>query len=98
MVGQPPLLVFVLQNVSFFSFYILIFSSLFLLLLAVTVLERMLLLDPEERITAAEALALPYFAEFRDPEEETVCEPFDFTVVNAELTVDQWKREEDVYG
>ncbi|XP_017274577.1 mitogen-activated protein kinase 12 [Kryptolebias marmoratus] len=59
---------------------------------AVTVLEHMLLLDPEERITAAEALALPYFSEFRGPEEETACELFDYTLVNAELGVDQWKR------
>uniref|UniRef100_A0A3Q3BK50 mitogen-activated protein kinase n=1 Tax=Kryptolebias marmoratus TaxID=37003 RepID=A0A3Q3BK50_KRYMA len=72
-----------------------LFSALFSVVppsLAVTVLEHMLLLDPEERITAAEALALPYFSEFRGPEEETACELFDYTLVNAELGVDQWKR------
>uniref|UniRef100_A0A8D0CSV1 mitogen-activated protein kinase n=1 Tax=Sander lucioperca TaxID=283035 RepID=A0A8D0CSV1_SANLU len=46
---------------------------------AVSVLERMLLLDPESRVTAADALMLPYFTEFREPEEETE-------------TLDQWKR------
>lgn len=60
-----------------------------------SVLERMLLLDPEERLTAAEALTLPYFAEFREPGEETEAEPYDHSLENAELTVDQWKRKDE---
>uniref|UniRef100_A0A3B5A0D6 mitogen-activated protein kinase n=1 Tax=Stegastes partitus TaxID=144197 RepID=A0A3B5A0D6_9TELE len=59
---------------------------------AVSVLERMLLLDPERRVNAGEALALPYFAEFREPEEETEAQPYDHSLDNAELTLDQWKR------
>uniref|UniRef100_A0AAX7TNN3 mitogen-activated protein kinase n=1 Tax=Astatotilapia calliptera TaxID=8154 RepID=A0AAX7TNN3_ASTCA len=59
---------------------------------AVSVLERMLLLDPEKRVTAAEALTLPYFTEFRDPDEETEAQPYDHSLDNAELTLDQWKR------
>uniref|UniRef100_A0A672H7E6 mitogen-activated protein kinase n=1 Tax=Salarias fasciatus TaxID=181472 RepID=A0A672H7E6_SALFA len=59
---------------------------------AVSVLERMLLLDPEKRVTAAEALALPYFSEFREPEEETEAQPYDHSLDNTELTLDQWKR------
>lgn len=59
---------------------------------AVSVLERMLLLDPEKRVTATEALTLPYFTEFRDPEEETEAQPYDHSLDNAELTLDQWKR------
>ncbi|KAM6946247.1 mitogen-activated protein kinase 12 [Aplochiton taeniatus] len=59
---------------------------------AVTVLEHMLLLDPECRVKASEALALPYFAEFRDPEEETEAQPYDHSLDNADLTLDQWKR------
>lgn len=59
---------------------------------AVCVMDRMLLLDPESRVTAAEALALPYFSEFREPGEETEARPYDHSLDNTDLTVDQWKR------
>uniref|UniRef100_A0A8C7LN31 mitogen-activated protein kinase n=1 Tax=Oncorhynchus mykiss TaxID=8022 RepID=A0A8C7LN31_ONCMY len=59
---------------------------------AVTVIERMLLLDPESRVTAAAALALPYFSEFREPEEETEAQPYDHSVDNSDLPLEQWKR------
>ncbi|XP_041852361.1 mitogen-activated protein kinase 12 [Melanotaenia boesemani] len=59
---------------------------------AVSVLERMLLLDPESRVTAAEALVLPYFAEFRESDEETEAQLYDHSIDNAEHTLDQWKR------
>lgn len=55
----------------------------------------MLLLDPEKRVTAAEALTLPYFTEFRDPDEETEAQPYDHSLDNAELTLDQWKRKNE---
>uniref|UniRef100_A0A8B9RIM8 mitogen-activated protein kinase n=1 Tax=Astyanax mexicanus TaxID=7994 RepID=A0A8B9RIM8_ASTMX len=61
------------------------------LLAAITVLESMLLLDPDSRIRAAEGLALPYFAEFREPEEETEALPYDHTLDNAEQSLAQWK-------
>nr|AXF94774.1 mitogen-activated protein kinase 12 [Lateolabrax maculatus] len=59
---------------------------------AVSVLERMLLLDPESRVTAAEALSLPYFTEFREPEEETEAQPYDHSLDNMDLPLNQWKR------
>ncbi|XP_061767900.1 mitogen-activated protein kinase 12-like [Nerophis ophidion] len=59
---------------------------------AVCVLEKMLLLDPEERASASEALDLPFFAYFRDTEEETEAQPYDQTVDNTDLTLEQWKR------
>ncbi|XP_014822401.1 PREDICTED: mitogen-activated protein kinase 12-like [Poecilia mexicana] len=59
---------------------------------ALAVLERMLLLDPEERVTAVEALSLPYFAVFREPAEETEAQPYDNSHEDKELTLDQWKR------
>ncbi|KAM6926937.1 mitogen-activated protein kinase 12 [Lycodopsis pacificus] len=59
---------------------------------AVCVLEVMLLLDPESRVTAAEALMLPYFTEFREPEDETVAQPYDHSLDNTEQSLDQWKR------
>ncbi|KAF3854518.1 hypothetical protein F7725_022573 [Dissostichus mawsoni] len=58
----------------------------------VSVLERMLLLDPESRATAAEALMLPYFTEFREPEEETEAQPYDHSLDNTDQPLDQWKR------
>ncbi|TMS05933.1 Mitogen-activated protein kinase 12 [Larimichthys crocea] len=59
---------------------------------AVSVLERMLLLDPECRVTATEALKLPYFTEFREPEEETEAQPYDHSLDNTDLPLAQWKR------
>ncbi|KAI7802195.1 mitogen-activated protein kinase 12 [Triplophysa rosa] len=59
---------------------------------AIHVLDSMLLLDPESRVTAAEGLALPYFSEFHEPEEETEAPPYDHSLDEAEQSVDQWKR------
>ncbi|XP_029470967.1 mitogen-activated protein kinase 12 [Rhinatrema bivittatum] len=60
--------------------------------MAVNLLEKMLVLDPEKRITAAAALAHPYFEQFRDVDEETETEPYDDTFDNVELPLDEWKR------
>ncbi|XP_049429392.1 mitogen-activated protein kinase 12 [Epinephelus fuscoguttatus] len=59
---------------------------------AVSVLEHMLLLDPESRVTAAEALEMPYFTEFREPGEETEAQLYDHSLDNTEQPLDQWKR------
>ncbi|XP_051976568.1 mitogen-activated protein kinase 12-like isoform X2 [Xyrauchen texanus] len=59
---------------------------------AVSALERMLVLDPEKRVSAAEALELPQFTEFREPEEETEALPYDHSMDNTELLLEQWKR------
>uniref|UniRef100_A0A672PP03 mitogen-activated protein kinase n=1 Tax=Sinocyclocheilus grahami TaxID=75366 RepID=A0A672PP03_SINGR len=56
------------------------------------VLDSMLLLDPESRITAAEGLTLPFFSEFREPEEETEAPPYDHSLDEAEQSVEQWKK------
>uniref|UniRef100_A0A665V6I0 mitogen-activated protein kinase n=1 Tax=Echeneis naucrates TaxID=173247 RepID=A0A665V6I0_ECHNA len=58
---------------------------------AVSVLEHMLLLDPESRVTATEALTLPYFTEFREPEEETEAQPYDHSLDNTDLPLHHWK-------
>uniref|UniRef100_A0AAZ3QBL5 mitogen-activated protein kinase n=1 Tax=Oncorhynchus tshawytscha TaxID=74940 RepID=A0AAZ3QBL5_ONCTS len=60
---------------------------------AVCVLERMLLLDPERRVSASEALAMPFFSEFREPEEETEAQSYDHSMDNTDLPLEQWKRE-----
>uniref|UniRef100_A0A671YL94 mitogen-activated protein kinase n=1 Tax=Sparus aurata TaxID=8175 RepID=A0A671YL94_SPAAU len=65
---------------------------------AVCVLEKMLLLDPEQRVSASEALELPFFSEFRDTEEETEALPYDQTMDNTDLPLDQWKRKRQSEG
>ncbi|XP_048798010.1 mitogen-activated protein kinase 12 isoform X2 [Lagopus muta] len=60
--------------------------------LAVNLLENMLVLDAEERVTAAEALMHPYFEPIHDPEEEIEAEKYDETFDNMDLTLDEWKR------
>jgi len=44
---------------------------------AIDLLSKLLMLDPAERITAAEALEHPFFSELHDPEDEPLCDqPF----------------------
>uniref|UniRef100_A0A8C4I2F2 mitogen-activated protein kinase n=1 Tax=Dicentrarchus labrax TaxID=13489 RepID=A0A8C4I2F2_DICLA len=54
--------------------------------------KSMLLLDPEQRVSASEALDLPFFSEYRDADEETEALPYDQTMDNTDLPLDQWKR------
>ncbi|XP_038010813.1 mitogen-activated protein kinase 12 isoform X2 [Motacilla alba alba] len=60
--------------------------------LAVNLLEKMLVLDAEKRVTAAEALVHPYFEPIHDPEEEIEAEKYDDTFDNMDLPLDEWKR------
>uniref|UniRef100_A0A8C4SM97 mitogen-activated protein kinase n=1 Tax=Erpetoichthys calabaricus TaxID=27687 RepID=A0A8C4SM97_ERPCA len=61
--------------------------------LAVDLLEKMLVLDTDKRITAAEALAHSYFAQYHDPEDEPEAEPYDQSFESRELDIDEWKSE-----
>ncbi|KAJ8258179.1 hypothetical protein GJAV_G00194040 [Gymnothorax javanicus] len=58
---------------------------------AVTLLESMLLLDPEQRMTAKEGLSHAYLSEFHDPESEPDSQPYDDSFESLELAVGEWK-------
>ena len=55
-------------------------SMLVSIFLAVDLLEKMLVLDPDNRITANDALQHPYISKYHDPEDE-VCFIFGFVFV-----------------
>ncbi|KAF3860371.1 hypothetical protein F7725_000626 [Dissostichus mawsoni] len=59
---------------------------------AVDLLEKMLVLDTDKRITAAGALAHPYFAQYHDPDDEPEAEPYDQSFETRELVIEEWKR------
>lgn len=58
----------------------------------INALEKMLLLDPDRRVSASEALELRMFTDFREPEEETDALPYDHSMDNTDLPLEQWKR------
>ncbi|KAJ5683718.1 uncharacterized protein N7477_000063 [Penicillium maclennaniae] len=59
---------------------------------AVDLLEKMLNMDPEKRITTADALQHPYVSAYHDPEDEPVFEgQIDWSLLDSELSTDEWK-------
>ncbi|KAF3815145.1 hypothetical protein GH733_017421 [Mirounga leonina] len=60
--------------------------------LAVDLLGRMLVLDSDQRVSAAEALAHAYFSQYHDPDDEPEAEPYDESVEAKERTVEEWKE------
>ncbi|XP_032122082.1 mitogen-activated protein kinase 12 isoform X3 [Sapajus apella] len=60
--------------------------------LAVNLLEKMLVLDAEQRVTAAEALAHPYFESLHDTEDEPQAQKYDDSFDDVDRTLDEWKR------
>lgn len=52
----------------------------------------MLVLDTDKRITASEALAHPYFAQYHDPDDEPEAEPYDQSFESRELEIEEWQR------
>ncbi|TNN46790.1 Mitogen-activated protein kinase 12 [Liparis tanakae] len=57
----------------------------------VGIMEGMLLLDPETRLTVKQGLSHPYLAEYHDPESEPDSGPYDDSFESLELAVGEWK-------
>uniref|UniRef100_A0A3Q0S943 mitogen-activated protein kinase n=1 Tax=Amphilophus citrinellus TaxID=61819 RepID=A0A3Q0S943_AMPCI len=57
----------------------------------IDLLEGMLLLDPEARLTAKQGLSHPYLAEYHDPESEPDSKPYDDSFESLELAIGEWK-------
>ncbi|KAM8978781.1 mitogen-activated protein kinase 12 isoform 3-T5 [Sarcophilus harrisii] len=60
--------------------------------LAVNLLEKMLVLDSEKRVTAAEALTHPYFETVHESEEEPQAQLYDDSFDDVDRTLEEWKR------
>lgn len=65
---------------------------------AINLLEGMLLLDPEMRLTAEQGLSQPFLAEYHDPESEPDSEPYDDSFESLELAVGEWKSKYSCIG
>ena len=51
----------------------------------------MLVLDSDQRVSAAEALAHAYFSQYHDPDDEPEAEPYDESVEAEERSGEEWK-------
>jgi p38 MAP kinase len=60
--------------------------------LAIDLLERMLDLDPDTRITAEQALAHEYLKQYSDPSDEPVSLPYDQSFEEKEFDIAKWKQ------
>ncbi|CAF91717.1 unnamed protein product, partial [Tetraodon nigroviridis] len=58
----------------------------------IDLLEKMLVLDGDERLTADLALEHPYFDSLRDADDFPEPTPYDDSHDNATLSLDEWKR------
>nr|UCK81538.1 mitogen-activated protein kinase 14 [Arenicola marina] len=59
---------------------------------AIDLLERMLDLDPESRITAEQALAHPYLRQYADPSDEPESQPYDQSFEERESDIPHWQK------
>ncbi|XP_034487739.1 mitogen-activated protein kinase p38a [Drosophila innubila] len=60
--------------------------------LAVDLLEKMLELDADKRITAEQALAHPYLQKYADPSDERISPHYDQSFEDMNISVEKWKE------
>ncbi|KAL0278827.1 UNVERIFIED_CONTAM: hypothetical protein PYX00_000522 [Menopon gallinae] len=60
--------------------------------LAIDLLELMLELDADKRITAEQALAHKYLTQYADPSDEPTSAPYDQSFEDMDLPVENWKK------
>ena len=61
------------------------------MLTAIDLLERMLDLDADTRITAEQALAHPYLKQYADPTDEPTANKYDQTFEDLEYSIPEWR-------
>ncbi|XP_063797091.1 mitogen-activated protein kinase 12-like [Pseudophryne corroboree] len=59
--------------------------------LEIDLLEKMLDLDPEQRLSATECLAHPYLEEYHDSEPDPPAEKYDDSFESLDLPISEWK-------
>jgi serine/threonine protein kinase len=62
---------------------------------AIDLIEKMLILDPNERITCEQALAHPYLASYHDEEDEPSGSVYDDAFESQEYSVSEWKGQKN---
>ncbi len=61
--------------------------------MAIDLLEKMLELDADKRITAEQALGHPYLEKYADPTDEPTSALYDQSFEDMDLDVERWKGE-----
>lgn len=63
-------------------------------LLAIDLLEKMLELDADKRITAEQALSHKYLEKYSDPSDEPTSHLYDQSFEDMDLSTEKWKGEQ----
>ena len=63
---------------------------------AIDLLERMLDIDPDTRITAEQALAHQYLKQYADPSDEPSSEAYDQSFEEKDLDIPTWRSKLDI--
>lgn len=89
-----PIKIFI--DIKFLLMYL---HLMMLTFIVIDLLEKMLDIDPEKRITAADALTHPYVSTYSDSNDEPECDKqIDWSLLDSEMTTDQWKTKMYVFS